>query len=64
MKTIKTNFKETGWLTIDGDVKWIVAHFADGHKETLSVVSFLTLGKRKQDKLVQIDCYNEGEEIV
>lgn len=63
MKTIKFNPKETGWITIDGDVKTIVAHFNDSHKETMSIFDFATMGKRKKNKIVQIDCYKEGEEI-
>lgn len=63
MKTIKFNPKETGWIRIDGGVKTIVAHFNDGHKETMSLLDFVTINKRKKNKMVQIDCYKEGEEI-
>ena len=63
MKTIKFNPKETGWVSIDGDVKTIVAHFNDGHKETMSLLDFVAINKRKKNKIVQIDCYKEGEEI-
>jgi len=63
MKTIKINPKETGWIAIDGDVKTIVAHFNDGHEETMSLIDFVTINKRKQNKIVQIDCYKEGKEI-
>lgn len=63
MKTIKFNPKETGWISIDGDVITIVAHFNDGHKETISFLDFVTISKRKYNKIVQIDCYKEGEEI-
>ena len=62
MKTIKVNPNETGWLRIDGDVKTIVAHFKDGHKETFSLVQFL-VAKKAHKNVIQIDCYKEGEEI-
>ena len=62
MKTIKINPDETGWVKIDGSVRTIVAHFKDGHKETFSLVDFLTFKHRKL--VVQIDCYEEGEEII
>ena len=61
MKTIKINPDETGWVKIDGSVRTIVAHFKDGHKETFSLVDFLTFKRR--NLVVQIDCYEEGEEI-
>lgn len=64
MKTIKFNPKETGWLSIDGDVATIVAHFENGEKETMNFVGFATMNKRKFNKIVQIDCYKEGEEII
>ena len=63
MKTIKFYPKETGWIRIDGSVKTIVAHFNDGHKETMSPLDFVTINKRKKNKIVQIDCYKEYEEI-
>ena len=63
MKTIKFNPKETGWIRIDGGVKTIVAHFNDRHKETMSLLDFATINKRKKNKIVQIDYYKEGEEI-
>ena len=61
MKTIKINPDETGWVKIDGSVRTIVAHFKDGHKETFSLVDFLTFKRR--NLVVQIDCYEEGEKI-
>ena len=63
MKTIKFNPKETGWIPVDGDVKMIVAHFDDGHKETMSLLDLVIMNKRKINKIMQIDCYKEGEEI-
>ena len=63
MKTIKINPKETGWLSIPCDIKTIVAHFNDGHKETTPLLALVTINKRKKNKIVQIDCYKEGEEI-
>ena len=64
MKTIKFNPKENGWLRIDGDVETIVAHFENGGKETMNFMGFATMNKRKFNKIVQIGCYKEGEEIV
>ena len=70
MRTIKINPDETGWIKIDGSVKTVVAHFKDGHKETFSLVDFLIFKQKNHvvqphDKVivVQIDCYEEGEEI-
>ena len=63
METIKLNPKETGWIFIKSDVKTIVAHFNDGHKETMPLLDFVTINKRKKNKIVQIDCYKEDEEI-
>ena len=37
MKTIKFNPKETGWVSIDGDVATVVAHFNNGEKETMNI---------------------------
>ena len=62
MKTIKINPKETGWTRIDGNTNTIVAHFDDGHKETMSLVDYITAVSKSQH-VVQIDCYTEGEEI-
>lgn len=63
MKTIKFNPNETEWVSVGGDVATVVAHFNDGHKETMSLLDFVTINKRKKNKIVQIDCYKEGEEI-
>lgn len=63
MKTIKFNPKETVWIPIDSDVRTIVAHFNNGEKETMNFIGFITMNERKKNKIVQIDCYKEGEEI-
>lgn len=63
MKTIKFNPKETCWIPVDGDVATIVAYFNNGEKETMNIVDFVTMNRRKYNKIVQIDCYKEGEEI-
>ena len=63
MKSIKFNPKETGWVSIDGDVATVVAHFNNGEKETMNIVDFVTMNRRKYNKILQIDCYKEGEEI-
>ena len=62
MITIKINPNETGWTRIDGNTKTIVAHFDDGHKETMSLIDYITAA-RKSQHVVQIDCYTDGEEI-
>ena len=62
MKSIKVNPDQTGWVSIDGDVKTIVAHFKDGHTETFSMVEFLVAHKAHK-QVIQIDCYKEDEEI-
>ena len=53
---------ETGWQSIPGGIHTIVAHFRDGHKEKMSLVEFLVMG-RKRNQVKRIDCYKEGEEI-
>ena len=53
---------ETGWGTIPGDTKVIVAHFNDGHTERMEVWQFIALG-RKRNKIQKIDCYTAGETI-
>ena len=63
MKTIKINPKETVWTSIEADVATIVVHFNDGSKEIMSLFDFITINKRKKNKVVQIDCYKNGEEI-
>ena len=63
MKTIKLNPKETGWTPIDGDIATVVVYFNNGEKETMSIIDFVTMNRRKYNKIVQIDCYKEGEEI-
>lgn len=51
---------ETGWQSIPGGTHTIVAHFRDGHKEKMSLVDFLVMG-RKCNQVKRIDCYKEGE---
>lgn len=62
MKSIKIDTNKTGWTHIEGDVKNIVAHFNDGHKEKMTVLDFL-ISARKRKNIIQIDLYSEGEEI-
>ena len=52
---------KTGWLEIPGGTKTIVAHHKDGHKDTMSLVDFVCLGRRAKKTIVRIDCYQEGE---
>jgi hypothetical protein len=52
---------ETGWQSIPGGTRTIVAHYEDGHKQTFDLVDFLVL--RNKRKIIQIDCYQENEEI-
>lgn len=61
MKIIKINPNKTGWTCIDGNTKTIVAHFDDCHKETMSLIDYMTAARKRQH-VVQIDCYADGEE--
>lgn len=63
MKAIKFNPDETGWVEIPGDTKIVVAHFKDGHKETFTTSGYLTAPPKLRKKVIQIDCYAEGEEL-
>lgn len=63
MISIKINNTKTGWTEIPGTTQRVVAHFKDGHKETIELMRFLTLGKRTKDSICKIDCYAEGEKI-
>lgn len=63
MKSIKIDTNKTGWTHIEADVKNIVAHFNDGHKEKMAVLDFL-MAARKRKNIIQIDLYAEGEEIM
>lgn len=63
MNTYEFNNKETGWVTIPRGTKTVVAHFKDGHKETMELCQFLVLGVRKKNQITRIDCYSEGEKI-
>ena len=62
MESHKIDNTKTGWDTIPGNTKVIVAHYKDGHTEHLEVWQFIAMG-RKRDKIVQIDCYGPDEEI-
>ena len=62
MKSIKIDPNKTGWTNIEGNIKNIVAHFNDGHKEKMTVLDFL-MATHKRKKIIQIDLYAEGEEI-
>lgn len=61
MTSYKVNMNETGWQSIPGGTRTIVAHYEDGHKQTFDLVDFLVL--RNKRKIIQIDCYQENEEI-
>lgn len=63
MKSIKIDNSKTGWTEIPGVTQTVVAHFKDGHEETIELVELLTMGKRTKDSICQIDCYAEGEKI-
>ena len=51
---------KTGWQSIPGDIRTIVAHFRDGHEEKMSLTDFLVMG-RNRNQVKRIDCYKEGE---
>ena len=56
----KVPFRETCHMAMEGE--YTTTYMSkDGHKETFSPVDFLTFKHRKL--VVQIDCYEEGEEI-
>ena len=63
MQTIKFDSKKTEWVVLPGGTRQVVAHFDDGHKETFDLVDFLVLKKGIKDKIVSIDCYEEGEKV-
>ncbi len=64
MKSYKIDPQQTGWQSVPGGTKVVVAHFKDGHKENMELFEFLTCGRRKLKNIIQIACYTEGEEIV
>ena len=57
VRSYDINPLDTGWQSIDGNITGIVAHFEDGHEERMPMIEFLTLGKKKKNDLVKIDCY-------
>ena len=63
MQSLKFDNKKTGWVSLPGGTRKVVAHFNDGNKETYDLVDFLILKKRTKDKIVSIDIYKEGETI-
>ena len=63
MESIKVDNTVTGWTAIPSKTERIVAHFKDGHTETISLVEYITMPKRKYNKVIQIDCYSASEEL-
>lgn len=63
MTSIKVDNTITGWVAIPPKTEKIVAHFKDGHTETISLVEYIIMGKRKKNLVNQIDCYSESEEL-
>ncbi len=63
MTSIKFDNTETGWIEIPGTTEKIVAHFKDGHTETMELIDFATMKKRKKDLVCQIDCYTAIEQV-
>lgn len=59
MESQKVDFTKDGWIDMPAGTRTIVAHYKDGHKETMALEEFLLL--RNKRKIVQIDCYKEGE---
>ena len=57
VRSYDINPEETGWMSIDGNITGIVAHFKDGHEERMAMVDFLSIGKKKKNELIKIDCY-------
>lgn len=63
MTTYELDNSKTGWLLLPGDAEDIVAHYKDGHKETMKVWQFVALGKKQRNLITKIDCYCKGEKI-
>ena len=61
MISIKIDNTKTGWTKIPGATKKVIVHFNDGHKKTMDLLDFITLGKRDAKKVIQIDCYTESD---
>lgn len=60
MKQIK--FKdETYWISIPANVEKIVAHFKDGHCETMNFTDILFLRPSRKKQIFLLDCYEKGE---
>ncbi len=64
MTSIKVDNTKTGWVEIPGTTEKIVAHFKDGHTETMHLVDYVTMKKKKKDLVCQIDCYAASEQLV
>lgn len=60
MKTYKIDPKAKGWMGISGDTAFVVAHYKDGHTETMELFEYLAY-PRKRRSVIQIDCYTEEE---
>lgn len=60
MKSYRINQNDRGWMSISGDVAVIVAHYKDGHKETMKVIEFAAYPEKRRN-VIQIDCYTEDE---
>ena len=63
MKSIEVDNTVTGWTAIPPKTEKIVAHFKDGHTETISLVEYITMHKRKKNLVIRIDCYSASEEL-
>lgn len=63
MKSYKFNDTQTGFVSIPGDTEIIVAHYEDGHEETIDVFSFV-MDRKKRHQCIMIDCYRKGEKII
>ena len=63
MKSYKIDPKAKGWMGISGDIKVIVAHYKDGHTETMKVIEFAAYPKKRKN-VIQIDCYTEEEKYL
>jgi len=63
MTSIEVDNTVTGWVAIPPTTENIVAHFKDGHTETISLVEYIMMHKRKKNLVIQIDCYSASEEL-
>lgn len=63
MKTIKADFRKTGWIEIPATTQTVVVNFKNGTKTVMQLVDFICINKRTKNNIDSIVLYEEGEEI-